>query len=106
LTNQLVSDTVCLVTDQTPSQLIDIIEKLLIENRALRALLLALRARVGMPPQAQLDAMIASAKKTPEILESVRQQVAPLRDRIASERGLAQAIEEFLRVVPAKKDEN
>lgn len=92
--------------NQLPEQLIDIIEKVLIENRALRALVVALRVRVGMPPQAQMDAMIASAKKTPEILESVRQQVAPLRDRISSERGLEQAIEEFLRVQPAKKDEN
>jgi len=94
------------MADQLPSQLVDIIEKILIENLALRALLVALRGRVGMPPQEQLDAMIASAKKTPEILESVRQRVAQLRDRTASERGLEQAIQEFLRVVPEKKDVN
>ncbi|MGC2246192.1 MAG: hypothetical protein WA609_06285 [Terriglobales bacterium] len=94
------------MSDQLPEQLIGIIEKVLIENRALRALLVALRVRVGMPSQAQMDAMIAQAKQTPEILESVRQQVAPLRDRIASEHDLEQVLQEFLRVAPAKKDVN
>ena len=92
------------MADQLPAQLIDIIEKLLIEVRAMRSLLRVLKSR--MPPQAQVDSMIAQAKQNPQILESVRQQVAPLRDRIPSGHDLEQVMQEFLRVVPAKKDVN
>ncbi len=85
-------------------RLLDALEELWIERRAYRSLFKTLRHR--LPPQMQMDQLIAEAKKHPDIRAQVHEQFAPLRDRIQQSADLSNLIEEFLRVVPAKKDVN
>ena len=84
--------------------LVEAIESLFIETMAYRALLRSLKHR--LPPEQQMMGLIEQAKNSRAIQDEVRKQFAPLRERILQDRGLSDAIQEFLRVVPAKKDVN
>jgi|HubBroStandDraft_3_1064219.scaffolds.fasta_scaffold678196_3 uncharacterized protein (DUF2267 family) len=85
-------------------RIIDAIEALQIENKALKAIFKTLRSR--LPPQAQIEELIAQAKLDPRIGGIVHEQFAPLRARIREESDLQQALQEFLKAFPPKKDVN
>ena len=85
-------------------RIVDAVEKLYIENLALKGILETNRA--SLPPQSQIDLIIAEAKAHPQIAGTIHQQFEPLRARIREDIGLEQAIQELLRVVPPSKDVN
>jgi len=84
------------------ARMVDVIEQLLIERRALRSILHVMQHR--LPPLSQLDPLIDQATNNPTILESVRKEVAPLRDHIHSPNELEKALQEFLRIAPPGDD--
>ena len=90
-------------------RMVDALEELIIENHALRASLKALQRRLRpwlRIPDSQLDSLIEQARSHPQAGGDVRQQFAQLRDHIRQSADLSDAIQEFLRIVPAKKDVN
>ncbi|MFI5109003.1 MAG: hypothetical protein ACHP78_09170 [Terriglobales bacterium] len=89
---------------QLIERLLDAIELLTIENWAYQSLFTVLKRR--MPPESQWKAMLEQAKTSPEVRGKIQQQLAPVRERIRQSVDLTDAIQEFLRVVPAKKDVN
>ncbi len=84
------------------SKLVDAIEKLYIENRVYKSLLKSFANR--LPPQQEIDRVVAAGRE--HIREQVQKQFSPVRDRIRSDSNLEQVLQEFLKVVPPKKDVN
>ena len=84
--------------------MLDAIEQLYIENLAYKTLFEMFGNR--LPSSMQVKDLIEQAKRRPELVAKVRREFQPLRERIQNEGDLAQVIQEFLRVVPPKKDMN
>lgn len=91
--------------NNTAAMLMDVIERLYIENLARKTILTAYRSRL-LPPQSQLDQLIENAKQDPKVLGVVREQFAPVRARILEDRNLEEVLREYLRVAAPKKDVN
>ena len=93
-----------IMVKELATRLLDAIEQLYIENLAYQSLFEVLQNR--LPPKEQVKSLIEQAKQHPQLQAKVRQQFQPLRDRIRNEADLGRVLQEFLRVVPAKKDVN
>ena len=85
-------------------RLLDALESVYTENVALKGIMKSFRS--SLPPQSQIDELVAEAKRDPKVAGVVHEQFEPLRARIAEDATLGQVLQEFLRVVPAKKDVN
>jgi hypothetical protein len=83
--------------------LLNHIEKLEIENKALIVLLPEV-ARTGNVAWA--EALLERMKVAPEALALVREQWLPLRQRIESDSSLEEALKKFAQIVPPPKDVN
>lgn len=83
--------------------LLNHIEKLELENKALIVLLPVL-AHTGNIAQA--EAMLEKLKTAPEALAVVREQWLPLRQRIESDSSLEEALKKFAQIVPPPKEMN
>jgi hypothetical protein len=86
------------------ARLVDIIERLYIENMVLRALFKTHQSK--LPPKSEVDEMIANAKSDPRIGGLIHEQFEPARVRIRENADLEEVLREFLRVLPPKKDVN
>ncbi len=86
------------------TRLVDIIERLYIENMVLRALFKTHQSK--LPPKSEVDEMIANAKSDPRVGGVVHEQFEPVRVRIRENADLEQVLQEFLRAVPPNKDVN
>jgi hypothetical protein len=78
-------------------QLVDVLEDLLIENRAYNSTL------EHLPPQARdlADRLIAVAKADPKLREMIRERFSPFRNQAPE-----QAIEGLLKLLQKNKDVN
>ena len=83
--------------------LLDQIEKLELENKALIVLLPVL-AHTG--DIAQAEAFLERLKTAPAALAVVHEQWLPLRQRIESDSSLEEALKKFTQIVPPPKDVN
>jgi hypothetical protein len=86
------------------TRLLDALEAVYTENVALKGIMKAFRR--DLPPQYQIDQLLARAKGDPLVGGRIHEQFEPLRARIREDATLEQVLQEFLRVVPAKKDLN
>jgi hypothetical protein len=86
------------------TRLVDIIERLYIENMVYRNLVKLHQEK--LPPQSEIDALMEFAKTDPRVGGLIHQQFEPVRVRIREHADLEQVLQEFLRVVPPKKDLN
>ena len=85
-------------------RLLDALESVYIENLARKTIMKNFASR--FPPQYQVEELIDEAKKDPQVAGVVHEQFAPVRARIQEHASLEKVFQEFLRVVPAKKDVN
>ena len=85
-------------------KMVDSIEQLAIENQALSSVMKALHKR--LPPMSEIESLVKQAAKNPLVAKNIRQQCAELREWIQNSPDLSEMIQEFLRIVPAKKDLN
>lgn len=83
--------------------LLDRIEKLELENKALIVLLPVL-AHTGNIAQAEV--YLERLKTDPAALAAVREQWLPLRQRIESDSSLEEVLKKFAQIVPPPKDVN
>ncbi len=83
--------------------LLDHIEKLELENKALIVLLPTLTHSGDI---AHAEALLARLKTDPEALAAVHEQWLPLRQRIESDSSLEEALRKFAQIVPPPKDVN
>jgi len=90
------------MTKDLVSRLLDVIEELCIENRAYVALLHELHS--NLPPEGLVKRLLWAAQE--EAREQVQKEFSALREHIRQSNDLEQALQECLRVVPAKKDVN
>jgi hypothetical protein len=86
------------------TRLLDALEAVYTENVALKGIMKAFRR--DLPPQYRIDQLLARAKGDPLVGGRIHEQFEPLRARIREDATLEQVLQEFLRVVPAKKDLN
>jgi hypothetical protein len=91
--------------NDTATMLMDVIERLYIENLARKTILSAYCSRL-LPPQFQIDQLVEDAKKSPELLAIVGGQFAQARARILEDANLEEVLREYLRVAAPKKDVN
>jgi hypothetical protein len=91
------------VDKQLALLLLNHIEKLEIENKALTVLLPEV-ARTGN--MAHAEAILEKLKTAPEALALVHEQWLPLRQRIESDSSLEEALKKFAQIVPPPKDVN
>jgi hypothetical protein len=87
------------------TRLLDIIERIHVENLARKTILRAYSGQ-RLPPQYQIDQLIEDAKKNPLVAGVVHEQFAAARARMLEDGTLEQVLQEFLQVVPPTKDMN
>ena len=96
------------------NQLVDRLERLTIENLALRQYVNAVHRLVesqrkqqpSIPRTPPAHDLIEAKLRSPETLSLVREMYAPLRSRIEQGESLESVIQELLRIAPANKDVN
>ena len=79
-------------------------EDLYIENMVRRTLFKQYQA--NLPPRFEVAELIAKAKRHPLAGGVVHEQFEPVRARIRANETLEQVLQEFLQVVPPRKDMN
>ena len=85
------------------NRLLDALEGEHTENVALKWIIRYFRS--DLPPQYQIDQLLARAKGDPLVGGHIHQQFAPIRARILEDANLKQMLQEVSRVIPPKKDE-
>jgi hypothetical protein len=80
-------------------QMLDFIEQMYLENTFLKAVY---RSKGWK----NMEKVLQEARTDPVMAPKVQAIFGPLRDRIREQASLEQVMQEFLRVVPAKKDVN
>ncbi|MFI5090347.1 MAG: hypothetical protein ACHP7P_09850, partial [Terriglobales bacterium] len=90
----------------TPSELLirllDAFEIVYAQNLCYKTLLKKFASR--LPPQREIEQVLEAA--TASTRDMIAKDYAPLRARIRQAQSLEEALQEFLRVVPARKDVN
>jgi hypothetical protein len=84
-------------------RMLDLIEKLNIENLALRALLLTLYRNKN---KSVMESLLNEALNNKEGRDAVHATWLPVRKSIESDANLEQAIQQFLQIVPPAKGAN
>ena len=80
------------------NRLVDALERAHTENVALKFVLRSFRT--DLPPQYQIDQLLARAKSDPMVGGRVRHQLAAVRDRILEDANYEHVLHEVLRVIP------
>ena len=83
------------------SHLLDALENMHTENVALQWILEYFRNE--LPPQYQLDQILARAKGDPRVGGHIHAQFSPIRDRILEDANLEQVLKEGLRVIHQRR---
>ena len=84
------------------NRLLDALEGVHTENVALQWMMKYFRK--DLPPQYQIDQILARAKGDPLVGGRIPKQFAPIRARILEDANLEQVLQEVVRVIPPKKD--
>jgi hypothetical protein len=84
------------------NRLVDALECVHTENVALKFVLRVFHK--DLPPQYQIDQLLARAERDPMVGGRVRDQLAAIRARIGEDANSEHVLQEVLRVIPLKKD--
>jgi hypothetical protein len=82
-------------------RMLDLIEKLNVENLALQAVVRVLHGK-----SAQIQSQLEQMKADPAARDTVHTQWLPLRQRLESDSNLEEAMQQFLKIVPPVKGVN
>ena len=87
---------------QLAIQILDTLERVVLENRTLKAILEAYKDQHRIPWREHLATAMADRDAT----DATRQQFSELRNQVQSDLDMAEALQRLLTIFPPNKDEN